>query len=122
MTKKVLIVEDDLPIVQATSFKLNQEGIHTDAVFDGASAMEKVKKEKYDLVLLDLRLPGKDGFEVIKEIRADEKLKDLNILVFTNLSEETDIKRAMDLGANKYFIKSNIGVNELVEIVTNELA
>ena len=82
---------------------------------DGEETMEAVEKSKVDLMLLDLLMPKKDGFEVIKEVRSNPELKDLPIIVLSNLGGDEDIKKALALGANDYYVKTQHPMSEIVE-------
>lgn len=119
--KKILIVEDDLPTVDALAFKLNQKGISASTALNGEEATERLKREKYDLVLLDLLLPKKNGFEVIKEVRTNGLSRDAKIIIFSNLGQEDNIEKAKKLGASGYIVKADVGINELSERIIKEL-
>lgn len=119
--KKILIVEDDLSTLDAVAFKLGQKGISASTALNGEEAVERLKREKYDVVLLDLLLPKKSGFDVIKEVRTNGHSKDAKIIVFSNLGQEDNMEMAMKLGANGYIIKTDISINELVEKIIKEL-
>jgi DNA-binding response OmpR family regulator len=119
--KKILIVEDDLPTIDALAFKLNQKGISASTALNGEEAIERLKREKYDLVLLDLLLPKKNGFEVIKEVRISGHSKGAKIIIFSNLGQEDNIEKAMKLGANGYIVKADIGINDLADRIEKEL-
>ena len=119
--KKILIVEDDLPTIDALAFKLNQKGISASTALNGEEAIERLKREKYDLVLLDLLLPKRNGFEVIKEVRTNGQSKDAKIIIFSNLGQEDNVGKAMKLGANGYIVKADIGINELSDRIMEEL-
>ena len=80
----------------------------------GDEALRKVKTELPDLVLLDLILPGKDGFMVLEEIKSDPKTKKIPVVILSNLGQESDIKRGKELGAIDYLVKSDIGLMDLV--------
>ena len=121
MMKKILIVEDDQPTIEAMAFILNKRSIRADTALNGEEAIERLKKEKYDLVLLDLLLPKKNGFEVIKAIKTNGFSKNAKILVFSNLGQKEDIEKAMALGADDYIIKADTGINKLVERIVKEL-
>ena len=112
MAKKILIAEDEKPMAQALVLKLNSEGYNTKAVYDGVEALAELVKNKYDLVLLDLMMPRKDGFAVLEEM----KKKEINVpvIVASNLSQEEDFSRAKKMGAKDYFIKSNTSISEVV--------
>ncbi len=119
--KKILIVEDDQPTIEAMAFILNKRSIRADTALNGEEAIERLKKEKYDLVLLDLLLPKKNGFEVIKAIKTNGSSKNAKILVFSNLGQKEDVEKAMALGADDYIIKADTGINKLVERIVKEL-
>ena len=119
--KKILIVEDDLPTLEAVSLEISKKGIHADTALNGEEAIEKIKREKYDLILLDLLLPKKSGFEVIKEVRADAASKNIKIVVFSNLGQNGNVEKAVELGADKYFIKSDISIKDLIDEILKNL-
>lgn len=112
--KKVLIVEDERPMAHALELKLNNSGFEAKAVFDGDEAMEAWEKEKFDLILLDLIMPRKDGFSVLKELK--EKGNKTPVIVSTNLSQGGDREKAIALGAKDYFVKSD---TPLVEVINH---
>lgn len=115
MTKRILIAEDEKPMVNALSLKLHSAGFETTLVYDGESAVSAVQASPFDLILLDLVMPKKDGFFVLAELK---KLKIATpVIVSSNLSQEEDIKRARELGARDYFIKSDTTLAEIVEKV-----
>jgi DNA-binding response OmpR family regulator len=113
--KRILIAEDEKPMANALSLKLGSVGFEVTLVYDGESAISAVKTSPFDLILLDLVMPVKDGFYVLTELA---KLKITTpVIVSSNLSQEEDIKRAKELGARDYFIKSDITLSEIVEKV-----
>ncbi len=112
-SKRILIAEDEKPIANALSLKLRSAGFETTLVYDGESAIAAVQESQFDLIVLDLVLPKKDGFAVLSEFK---KLKVTTpVLVSSNLSQDEDIKRAHELGAIGYFIKSDITLSAIVE-------
>ena len=113
MDKKILIVDDEKPLARALELKLTHEGLIAKAVFNGAEAIDILKSEKYDLVLLDLVMPLEDGFKVLEDINK-LKLK-APVIVSSNLSQDEDIARAQELGAVDYFIKSDTTLAQIVE-------
>jgi two-component system, OmpR family, phosphate regulon response regulator PhoB len=115
--KKVLIVEDDEFLQSLESTKLKKEGYEVFVAGTGEEALIKVEEANFDLLLLDLILPNFDGFEILKKVREYEKTKDLPVIVFSNLSEEKDINKSKELGANFFMVKSNFTLDELVEHV-----
>ena len=111
--KKILVVEDERPMARALELKLEGSGFTVDTVGDGEEAVERIINGNYDLVLLDIVIPKKDGFKVLKEIR--EKGSTTPIIITSNLSQEEDEKKALNLGAVGYIIKSN---TPLVDVVS----
>jgi CheY-like chemotaxis protein len=120
--KKYIIVAEDDPSYK-TIFKnrLIKAGYRVEVASDGQEALEMVKKEKPDLVLLDMMMPIMTGFEFLEEIRKDEALKDLNIIVVSNLGFKEEIKRSKDLGITDYWIKSEISIQELLTLIEKKL-
>ena len=113
--KKILIVEDDSFLKNLESSKFTHEG------FDVTSATTKNEVEKVleagnpDLILLDLMLPDIDGFELLRRFKSDEKTSKIPVIVFSNLADESEMKRAMDEGATDFMVKSNFTLSDLVE-------
>lgn len=115
MPKKILIVEDERPMAHALELKLIKSGFDVKTVFSGDEALLEVKKEKYDLILLDLMLPKKDGFNVLEDLKSIGNKAP--VIVSTNLSQQEDMERAKELGAKGYFVKSNTPIAVVVEQV-----
>lgn len=111
---KILIVEDDQFLTSAYRVKLTKAGFEIIIAVDGEEAMNALLKEIPDVILLDLVLPKKDGFEVLKEIRANPKLKSIPVLIASNLGQKEDIDRGMGLGATDYIVKSDMSLDDLV--------
>lgn len=119
--KKILIVEDDLPTIDAVAFKLSQKGISASTALNGEEAIERLKREKYDLVLLDLLLPKKSGFEVLEELKANGQSKNAKVIVISNLGQEDNVKKAMSMGASDYILKTDISISGLIERIEKEV-
>lgn len=115
--KKVLIAEDDHFLAKIYKIKFAKEGINADIATDGNEALEKIREQKPDLVLLDLVMPGKDGFEVLEELQSDKTLKKIPIIVLSNLGQEEDIAKGKSFGIVDYFIKSDISIHDIVKKV-----
>ena len=117
-SKWVLIVEDDVFIDKAYRAKFSHENIPTEYASDGESAI-KILVEKKDnppaVVLLDLMLPRKNGFEVLEEMKADPILKNIPVMILSNLGQESDVKKGMALGANEYLVKAETKINTIIE-------
>lgn len=112
MAKRILVVEDERPLARALELKLTHEGFETKIIHDGKTAIDAIKSEHFDLVLLDLMMPGVDGFVVLKEVQ-DAKVK-VPIIVISNLSMEVDRKKVTDLGASELLVKSNTPLAEVI--------
>lgn len=113
--KKIIIVEDDTFLQGLISGKLSKEGFTVVAIADGTQANAKIEEEMPDLVLLDLMVPGVDGFGILEKIRSSEKVKTVPTIIFSNLGEEKDITHAKELGATDFMVKSNFTLDELAE-------
>ena len=103
--KRILIIEDDPDIVELVRYNLSKEGYQVAASPDGATGLEKTRKSKPDLLVLDLMLPKLSGLEVCKEIRSDPSLKQLPILMLTARGEEMDRVIGLEVGADDYVTK-----------------
>ena len=112
---KILVVEDDKFLSNVYRIKLQKVGFDVVIAIDGAEALEKIKSENFDLVILDLIIPKMDGFTVLSEIKSQEKYKKLPILVSSNLGQMEDINRAIKLGATDFVVKSDTSLDALVE-------
>jgi DNA-binding response OmpR family regulator len=117
----VLIVEDDPFYSSIYKTKVEKDGVNAQIVHDGDQALKAARAKKPALIVLDLIMPGKDGFQTLQELKADPALKDIKVLVLSNLSQDEDIKRVMDLGAAEYLIKSNIPIQELIQKIKSHL-
>ncbi len=112
LPKKILVVEDERAISRALELKLAHEGFEVVLAFDGQGAIDALKKQQFDLVLLDLILPEIDGFSVLEKMKAGG-IK-TPVVVLSNLSQSEDLVRAKGLGAVDYFVKSNVPISEVV--------
>lgn len=112
----ILIVEDDKFLLKLLETKFQKEGFSVLTAENGIQAMEILKAGRLPtLILLDLILPEKNGFEVLAEIKASPETHDIPVLIISNLGQDTDISRGKELGAIEYFVKSDISVNDLVK-------
>ena len=117
--KKILILEDEKPLAHALELKLTHEGFEVTTTDNGETGINLLTKEKYDLVLSDLIIPGINGFGVLEAIKT-KKIK-VPVIVMTNLNQEEDRKRSFDLGAVNFFVKSNSTLSEIVEGVKKQI-
>lgn len=114
---RILLVEDDQFLSVLLKNRLLKEGYDVITAQDGPSALDQLRKERFNLVLLDLILPGQSGFEVMEEIRQEPKwsVEGAPIIVISNLGQESDIERSRELGASDYFVKARTSIDELVQ-------
>ena len=115
MSKKILIIEDDNFLQGLASRKLQSEGYTVLAVPDSVGAFKILESAIPDLILLDLLLPGVDGYEILRQVRQNEKTKNIPVIVFSNLSDEKDIIKAKDLGIHEFMVKANFTLDELTK-------
>jgi len=120
--KRILMVEDDEFLNKVYEAKLAEENFETYHVFRGDEVMRQVIEVKPDLIVLDLILPGKNGFEVLKELKRNIKTKKIPVIVLTNLSESSDKEVIMKLGAKIFAVKSNLSIDEVVGLIKVELS
>lgn len=113
--KRILIAEDEEILSNVLKDRFEAEGWEVVRAVNGEEAIETIKKSPFDLVLLDLLMPKKNGFEVLKEVRSNPELKSLPIIVLSNLGGDDDIKKALTLGANDYYVKTQHPMSEVVE-------
>ncbi|QQR78598.1 MAG: response regulator [Candidatus Moraniibacteriota bacterium] len=118
----VLIVEDDPFYSSVYKAKVEKEGIRAQIVSDGGAALKAIRAEKPTLVVLDLIMAGKDGFQTLAELKADAATKDVKVIVLSNLSQEEDVKRVLELGAAEYHIKADISIEALMQIIKGHMA
>lgn len=117
--KKILIVEDEKPMAQVLELKLTHSGFETKVVFDGEAALKVLKKEKFDLIILDLVLPKMNGFAVLAQLKK-RKIK-TPVIVASNLGQKEDIERARKLGVRDYFVKADVSIAKVVDHVKKAL-
>lgn len=120
--RKILIIEDDVFLQDLESNKLKKDNYKVVTASTGDEAIDKLNEPGVDLILLDLILPGIDGFDILKKIKETEKTKDIPVIVFSNLSEEKDVRKAKKLGAAEFMVKSDFSLKELSEHISNMLS
>jgi len=121
MAKKLLLVEDDLPLLRMYQVAFRKAGIEVIDAIDGEEGLKKAKTHEPALILLDLVIPKKSGFEVLKELKADPHVAKIPVICLTVLHQEEDIAKCKELGADDYFIKTDIVPDEVVRKVLAKL-
>lgn len=112
----LLIVEDNEALVKILKLKFEKSGYDVEIADDGQQALDKMAKNKYDLVMLDLMMPMVDGFEVLEKLK--ERKDKTPVVITSNLGQPDDVQRTRDLGAKEFLIKSDVPVAEMVERVS----
>jgi len=120
---KILLVEDDAFLSSLLKNRLQKENLEVILARDGEEALRLLKDSKPDLILLDLILPKKSGFEVMEDIHSNPLLQaqDIPIIIVSNLGQEADIKKSEELGAVEYFIKAKTSLDDLVKKIKDFL-
>ncbi len=113
--KKILIIEDDRFLRELISRKLKNEGFLILEAVDGEDGVKKISDEKPDLVLLDLILPGIDGFEVLRRIKDNPVSGSIPVIILSNLGQKEEVERGLKLGANDFLIKAHFTPKEIIE-------
>lgn len=120
--KKILFVEDESALQRAVvEMTQNSQEFSVLSALNGDEGIRLAKEELPDLVLLDLILPRKDGFEVLTELKKDPKTARIPVIILTNLEGSQDVERAIDLGATTYLIKTNYNLKEVLEKIRQTL-
>jgi DNA-binding response OmpR family regulator len=115
MPKKILVIEDDKFLRKLLIDRLAEEGYFVDGAIDGEEGMKKAKTEEFDLILLDLILPGIDGFEVLSFFKKEKNLEKIPVIILSNLGQREEVERGLKLGAVDYIIKAHFTLSEIVE-------
>ncbi len=117
----VLIVEDDEFLAGIYIKKFEMEGYKVTHCDNGEKALADIKKKKPDIVLLDVLLPKLDGFAVLEKLKADASVKDIPVILLTNLGQKDDVEKGLAAGAVDYMIKAHFKPSEIVEKVRKVL-
>ena len=113
--KTILIIEDEKTLSFILAQQLAEEGFEVLEAIDGEEGIKKIKEEKPDLILLDLILPGIDGFEVLSKMREDPALAQIPVIILSNLGQKDDVEKGLKMGAVDYLIKAHFTPGEIIE-------
>lgn len=119
--KYLLVAEDDRFYANVYTNKLTKEGFEVRVVSDGQQILNTVAQRRPDLILLDLVMPVKDGFETLRELKENPKTSDIPVIVLSSLGQEEDATKIHDLGAADYFVKTNITIHDMVNKIKEHL-
>jgi len=118
---KILVVEDDAMLARVLAERLKVNKFEVSVVGDGSKVLEEVLRFLPNIVLLDLVLPGMDGFAVLKQLKEETKTKDIPVAVISNLDQASDVKSIRALGADQYFLKANTKMDVIIQYVKDKL-
>lgn len=121
MAHKILFVEDDQSFYDIFSIPLVNRGYEVVHVADGSVAFNKAVEFMPDIVLLDIILPGESGLDILKELKENDQTKKIKVIMLTNFGSDDNVNKAMELGADDYFMKYNVVPTELPEKVATIL-
>lgn len=110
---KVLLIEDEPEVLELYRLKLTLDDYDVVTATNGQEGLDKAAAEKPELIFLDIKMPGMDGFDVLKHLRGAEATKDIPVIILSNFDEEAMVEKGLALGANEYLIKSHISPGNL---------
>lgn len=119
---KILFVEDDPLIVKIYTTRLTADGYHVLSAENGEDGIKLAEQEIPDLIVLDIMMPRVDGFGVLEKLRANPKLQKTPILVYSNLAQEDEMKRAVSMGATEFIVKANLSPTAMVDRIKQYLS
>lgn len=112
--KKILFVEDEEALQTSLTSALREAGYTTVSAYDGEAALTLAEREQPDLILLDIILPRRSGFEVLEELKSNEATQRIPVVVLTNLERISDVERMLSLGATNYLVKANYKIPDIL--------
>lgn len=120
-SKKILVAEDAIFFAKTCEMKLRNKGYSIIKAVDGEEVVALAKYEHPDLIILDLILPKKSGFEALNEIKSDPETKDIPIVILTNMDKDEALRKGLDEDSNNYFVKTNSTIEEVIEKIDTYL-
>ena len=121
MPKTILFIEDELGLQKTFGDILREEGYEMLTALDGEVGLRLTKEKKPDLILLDLILPKMDGFEFLEKLKENPEIKNIPVIILTNLERTEDVERALELGAKTYLVKADYSLEEVIKKVEKAL-
>lgn len=119
--KNILLVEDDPFLIDIYTTKFKEAGFSVKVASDGEEGLRKLNEEKFDLLVLDIVLPQIDGWEILKKIKSTPELKDLKVIILSNLGQKEEVEKGIKLGAVKYIIKAHYTPSQVIEEIKKVL-
>ena len=115
--KKIVLVEDDPLLIDIYTTRFQEMGFEIIVVEHGEKAVEKIRKEKPALVILDIVLPHQDGWEILRTLKTDKELEGIQIIILSNLGQKKEVEKGLRLGAARYLIKAHHTPTQVVKEV-----
>lgn len=119
--KTILIIEDEATLHRALMEFLTEENFNVLSAMDGEEGLELARSKKPDLILLDIILPKKDGYEVLDDLKQNKKTSEIPVMLLTNLESAEDIQKAFDKGATTYLVKSDYKLEDVVKKIKDTI-
>lgn len=117
MSKKILIIEDDTILLKAVSEALGKDGFEVLTAIDGETGIKSIEESNPNLVILDIILPRKNGYEIMEYLKLKPELSSIPVVILTNLEGAQDVERMLALGARAFLVKANYTIAEIVEAI-----
>ena len=117
-----LVIEDEAFILDLLVYKFKDQDWEIVSAMNGEAGIEKAKEVEPDIILLDILLPGMNGYEVLEQLKTDESLKDIPVLVLSNYGQKGEIEKSKELGAVDHLVKANIIIEEVINRAEKILA
>ena len=121
MAKKILIIEDEEILIDLLQKKLGNEGYEVAIARNGEEGLKVMKREKPDLILLDILMPKKGGFEVMEDMAKDPEIKNIPIIIVSNSGQPVELERAKELGAKDCLVKTEFDPQEVIDKVISHI-
>lgn len=121
MPKKILLIEDEEIMVNLLQRKLTQEGYEISVARDGEEGLKLMREALPDLVLLDIIMPKKGGFEVMEVMQKDKKIREIPVIIISNSGQPVELDRAKELGAKDWLIKTDFDPQEVLDKVVKQI-
>ncbi len=118
---KIVIIEDEEALKSVLVEKFEKLNFEVKSAKDGEEAMPVIRNANPDIILLDIILPKRSGFDVLEELKKDPGLKHIPVIVLSNLGEDENLKKALAMGADDYLVKTQHPINEVVDKVNKHL-
>jgi two-component system alkaline phosphatase synthesis response regulator PhoP len=117
MNKRIVLIEDDLFLNKIFKKRFEEAGFEVHEMSEGVEVPQKIIELKPELVILDLILPGQTGFQILKQLKDSPNTKDIPVVIASNLKQQSDIDKVMELGAADYVVKSDVPFEEFLSVV-----